>query len=544
MKDVEGYLKEIESKLLPSGASFSQEQKRAILEENSANIVAGPGTGKTTILIAKSALFLKEAEKKKKGVCLFTHTNVAVNEIIQGLRKLGFKNLEYPHFIGTIQEFYNTFFAKNIYYKLIPDEKIKILEKEDYNERFAKLFEYYKPDWYKYSPPNAYDKRITINIYQDYSYSIGSDMPSSYRDGFNKAIKRFFEQGILNHSQCLALAKSYIELYEEKFQKAVRERFRYVLLDEAQDVDKLQYELLNLLFLNNEVTFQRYGDPNQAIYSTFNYGNDSWKPEEEKNFFSEIKITKTSRFSQEIVEVVERFRVSESCSLASLDVVKSFNPFYIVYKDGHDLLFKYRKLINRLEENSEDFARFDKKDSIVSVKHADLSELFPSYIKAKRENTKSERQRVYDLIMYVLAKELKVDIYDIKESLDSCSKCKELLAVILKSLFYENKEEVIKLKLLELLNLLSTEKEIYDTDLSTESLFINDDNNINNTSEKIHMIDDFYIGTVHSVKGETHRSTMLVLNTKFERNFGGSEDYCFKIFDLLKSYISGECASP
>ncbi|MCY9127667.1 hypothetical protein MOE95_15280 [Bacillus spizizenii] len=52
----EKYLEEIEKRLLPKGASFSGQQKEVILNSGSANVVAGPGSGKTTVLTAKCAL--------------------------------------------------------------------------------------------------------------------------------------------------------------------------------------------------------------------------------------------------------------------------------------------------------------------------------------------------------------------------------------------------------------------------------------------------------------------------------------------------------
>lgn len=106
------YFKEIESELLPKEAMFSEQQKNAILRNDTLNIIAGPGSGKTTVLTAKCAVLLNENKNKAKGICLITHTNVAVDEIKMSLSKVGLKDIEYPNFIGTIQEFFNTFSPK------------------------------------------------------------------------------------------------------------------------------------------------------------------------------------------------------------------------------------------------------------------------------------------------------------------------------------------------------------------------------------------------------------------------------------------------
>ncbi|MRH42068.1 AAA family ATPase [Aquibacillus halophilus] len=77
-------LKILESKLLPKDCNFSDEQREVIYSNACANVVAGPGSGKTTVLIAKIALTLSQMKSQvnasEKGICIITHTNVAVDK--------------------------------------------------------------------------------------------------------------------------------------------------------------------------------------------------------------------------------------------------------------------------------------------------------------------------------------------------------------------------------------------------------------------------------------------------------------------------------
>jgi len=79
----------------------------------SCDVQAGPGSGKTTILIAKLAILANKWPANDRGICVLSHTNVARREIeahLQAspeLRRL----LHYPHFIGTIQTFVDQFLA-------------------------------------------------------------------------------------------------------------------------------------------------------------------------------------------------------------------------------------------------------------------------------------------------------------------------------------------------------------------------------------------------------------------------------------------------
>lgn len=52
---------------------------------------------------------------------MYLLTNVAVDEIKSSLRKLGIEH-KTPHFIGTIQDFFNTFFAKKAFHLILGDK--------------------------------------------------------------------------------------------------------------------------------------------------------------------------------------------------------------------------------------------------------------------------------------------------------------------------------------------------------------------------------------------------------------------------------------
>ena len=173
------FLKEIETKLLPKGATFSEQQKSVIFHNNTANIVAGPGSGKTTVLIAKCAMLLKENIGNSKGICLITHTNVAVDEIKSGLSKIGFNNIEYPNFLGTIQEFFNYFFGRKAFHIIFGDKNIRIMDDEEYRERFDHFFDRLKPNWYTNNNPNVKSKNPQLIINQDLTYDVISDANST-----------------------------------------------------------------------------------------------------------------------------------------------------------------------------------------------------------------------------------------------------------------------------------------------------------------------------------------------------------------------------
>lgn len=74
---------------------------------DSVDIQAFPGSGKTTILVAKLAILAKKWTYSNVGICVLSHTNVAREEIEErlGNTEIGRKLLSYPHFIGTEHSF-------------------------------------------------------------------------------------------------------------------------------------------------------------------------------------------------------------------------------------------------------------------------------------------------------------------------------------------------------------------------------------------------------------------------------------------------------
>src|SRR5699024_925594 len=106
----EEYYNKVEETVL-GDYKFNEEQKKFIHFLKSALIEAGPGSGKTTALSAKVALLFKKIEEEGSmaGVCVITHTNAAVDEVLKVLKKLGYKDIPHPHFIGTIHEFFNKY---------------------------------------------------------------------------------------------------------------------------------------------------------------------------------------------------------------------------------------------------------------------------------------------------------------------------------------------------------------------------------------------------------------------------------------------------
>lgn len=130
---------EIEEILLPQGCHFTEEGKEFLRCNESKEVLACPGSGKTTLLMAKLYLLSKSMPfDNNAGICVLSHTNVAVNEIKKRLGTAADKILAYPNFVGTIQSFIDKFVAFP-YLTNITDVAIQVVDDINYADRLWNL---------------------------------------------------------------------------------------------------------------------------------------------------------------------------------------------------------------------------------------------------------------------------------------------------------------------------------------------------------------------------------------------------------------------
>lgn len=103
----------VESILLAKGCHFANDAKNVIRCWESVDVAACPGSGKTTVLLAKLKLLADRMPfQNGSGVCVLSHTNVAVNEIKTKLSDYADILMSYPNYVGTIQSFIDQFVTK------------------------------------------------------------------------------------------------------------------------------------------------------------------------------------------------------------------------------------------------------------------------------------------------------------------------------------------------------------------------------------------------------------------------------------------------
>lgn len=374
----------IESLLLGGSRKFQPEQITVINSTHTANIMACPGSGKTTVLIAKIALLLEKIKKEgsRKGICVITHTNVAVEEIVNSLEKLGISNVTYPHFIGTIHEFFNTFFSLKAYGDYTKKNTFYLLDNEEYKKYFERFFEHHKPGYWTYQAPIKAVDKTDIHIDENNQLHIISRREGrEYSAPVLKTIKEMFCKGFVRHSDTVALANWYIRNHKAAIQKAFQNRFQYFFIDEAQDTSIEQYENLRMLIEHNDKTIvQWYGDSYQALYSL--YGKeDAWKPDLEEC----LQINLSNRFGENIARILRTTCIEEYSRLEANNTISSAIPHFFIFNDENKehLLRVYSRIVSEFKTASLETVQMKGKIAAVCHHHDSLEAYSKTYQRSK-----------------------------------------------------------------------------------------------------------------------------------------------------------------
>lgn len=317
------------------------DQRRNILKcMDSVDIQAFPGSGKTTVLIAKLAILSKKWPYSDRGICVLSHTNVARNEIETrlGNTAIGKSLLSFPHFIGTFHSFFDTFaglpwLRSNGYPITMIDTEVALTRRYQHLSYGTK----------------SYLARIGLNEYacESSSFPIAiklkcSKMAPSYREIYSN-VDCSFKEGYFTFDEILQFSKYALEQCNY-LPTAIQERFPMLFIDEAQDTSQMQWELINSSFPNaNASVRQAFGDANQAIFQS--YGS-----EETVSIFPSDKrltISNSHRFGSSIAQLADPLGVTVRGLNGSLSTFERLNKNNTVFlfEQAMDVLPAYAQYL-------------------------------------------------------------------------------------------------------------------------------------------------------------------------------------------------------
>jgi hypothetical protein len=255
-------------------SAFDKARRGVLLSQENIDVAACPGSGKTTLLVAKLAILARKWTDRRRGICVLSHTNAA-REVIEerlGNTAEGQLLLSHPHYIGTIHGFVGRF--TGIPWLKACGFPINVIDTEmTLSRRWLKLPPQTRSALEQACKgPGTLKIKTTDFSLGAIGWSggtLGSQTPT-YQNMMN-ACRQTAEVGCFCYEDPFFWGRELVDK-DPKTINSLRNRFPILLIDEAQDNSELQSSILNRIFNGDDasVVCQRFGDANQAIYHSMN----------------------------------------------------------------------------------------------------------------------------------------------------------------------------------------------------------------------------------------------------------------------------------
>lgn len=247
---------------------LNERQKEAVLAtEGPVLVLAGAGSGKTTVLVNRIAYMISEKHIRPWNILAITFTNKAAREMKDRIERL-LGDTAKDMWIGTFHSvcvrilrscidllgysrdfvIYDTADTKTVMKECL--RELDIDEKSFPVRNVLSIISNAKND--------LMDAATFENVYKsDYRMSIIAKIYYRYQTKLRKNNAVDFDDIILNTVKILSENPDILSKYQDKF--------RYILVDEYQDTNNSQYLLINLLAQANR-NLCVVGDDDQSIY--------------------------------------------------------------------------------------------------------------------------------------------------------------------------------------------------------------------------------------------------------------------------------------
>ena len=237
--------------------TLNEKQKQAILEKGHVLVIAGAGTGKTRVLTSRIAYYIKQGIDQD-NIYAFTFTNKAASEMKSRLAKM-LNNVPRCN----ISTFHSYFFQElNMNATTLGfTYPISIIDSDDILKIIRSIIEEQKFD-IKDSDVYHYISNIKNHIINNYK-----NLQESTTVGFifNKLQEELLKINRMDFDDILYYYDKLLDI-DQEYLNEMRTLFKYVLIDESQDMNQIQYEIISKLSKKAKSLFL-VGDQDQCIYT-------------------------------------------------------------------------------------------------------------------------------------------------------------------------------------------------------------------------------------------------------------------------------------
>lgn len=283
-------------------------QKEAVITtEGPVMVMAGAGSGKTRVLTYRIAYLIEELSINPSSILAVTFTNKAAREMKERVSKLLDMNVDHL-WVSTFHSFCARFLRREIGVLNIYRNNFTIIDDDD---SLKIIKEITKDNEIGFSPKEIQGLISRVKNEESLPENISLD-EKEFKQIFEIYQKRLIKDNLLDFDDLILLTVRILEDYlpvREKYGM----KFNYIMIDEFQDTNNLQYKLINLLASVHQNIFI-VGDINQSIYS-----------------FRGAKVENVTLFKKlynpKIIKLEENYRSTKQILDIANDVISKNNSF-------------------------------------------------------------------------------------------------------------------------------------------------------------------------------------------------------------------------
>ena len=242
---------------------FSESQRRAITEADGATLVlAGPGSGKTAVITGRIRYLLEHCNVPPEHILVITFTKAAAGEM-----RLRFQSMmegrRLPVQFGTFHAVFFSILKHAYHYRsdqiISPEYKYAFLREilSGYHlqeDEEQELVEHLLGEI-------SLVKNERLDLAHYYAKCCGS---AQFQEIYRAYDKKLRDNRLIDFDDMLTLTYDLLSQRPDHL-RAWQEKFQYILVDEVQDMNCLQYDILRMLAAPQNQLFL-VGDDDQSIY--------------------------------------------------------------------------------------------------------------------------------------------------------------------------------------------------------------------------------------------------------------------------------------
>lgn len=242
---------------------FNKAQKEAIFHQKGPMLVlAGPGSGKTRVITERAKVLIEQYQVEPHKILVITFTKAAAEEMKERFKKR-MEGVYTPVWFGTFHAIFFTILKHAYHYNssnILREEQKKqffreILQKleleiEDENEFLGEI-----------ESEISLVKGEMISLEHYFPMNCSTEVFKTFFEEYNKKLQQYrlidFDDMLVYCYELLSQRADILKMWQTQFE--------YILIDEFQDCNKIQYDIMRMLAKPENNLFI-VGDDDQSIY--------------------------------------------------------------------------------------------------------------------------------------------------------------------------------------------------------------------------------------------------------------------------------------